>query len=205
MSGHVSGPSAHLCGALFVSGAGASALCRHQGPAIFSAHSLCRVPALFLCQGPALSLSGPRARCQDLCRGPPILRNTLCPGTSDPRATCATHPAPRAHPRATHRAPQGRLPSACTVGPQLPSACHLGPRSRATHPAAPIRVPPIHPGAFPFSRREPQTCIHPDWGVGARWTTAPRMSESIASAEKQIPSVRLTTHHTALESSLMRQ
>ena len=65
-------------------------------------------------------------------------------------------------PGAVCRAPALCWRSLCR-GPLLRSTCHLVPDPRATHPVrgppAQIRVPPIQPGAFPFSRREPQTLL----------------------------------------------
>ena len=124
--------------------------------------------------GPALSVSGPGSLSLSPaapCVGPPPLSRSLCrPRTlwlsvSGPRRAGhvyphVTHPvcgpptqicvspiwsAGSSDPRAAHsvRDPNSdRAPS----DPHLRSACHLsGP------------VPPIQPGAFPFSKSEPQT------------------------------------------------
>ena len=67
-------------------------------------------------------------------------------------------------PAKTARAPS--RPACHPSGPvsqQLRSVCHI--RCVVCGPPAQIRVPPIQPGAFPFSRREPQTVNLTVWGT----------------------------------------
>ena len=73
---------AHLCRALFVSGPGAGARCRGQrrGSAVFSAHSLCWVPALFLCRGPAVSVKPRSSLSGSVSRPANPPQHSLCPG-----------------------------------------------------------------------------------------------------------------------------
>ena len=83
-----------------------------------------------------------------ICVGP------LCPSAPPTSHPCATYPVPRvpsSDPRATQPAagPQLRSASIRSAGPQLRSACQREP---------PAQIP-IQPGAFPFSRREPQTLL----------------------------------------------
>ena len=157
------GPSA----ALSVSGPGALCVAARRslcpGPALSVA--LCRAPHS-LCRGPALSVSGPGALSLSMLSVSRSVSGSVSgPGT--PAALCV---GPRrlslsvSGPNTCSRFVLGPTP-ACSSdprvrGPQLKSACHpSGPQSVRGGPPAQIRVPPIRPGAFPFSRREPQTLL----------------------------------------------
>ena len=145
----------------------------HRAP-----RSLRRVPALSirpgaLCVGPGalctLSasrsrsfVSDPGARCAGARRSSP---GALCVG---PRHSFAVCVGSRVHPHVTHpvRAPNcgRRTPQDPGLPQPMPPirVPHLG-SARATirscGPQAQIRVPAIQPGAFLFSRREPQTLL----------------------------------------------
>ena len=133
--------------------------------------SLCRGPALFLsgfgglyvgarrslCRGLALCV-GPRRSCA-FCDGGPAL--------SAPGALCALCVGARAtHPVPPSIRPPIRVPPSSDarsgLDPLSPARCEPPAPIRqlgwAGLPAGPaIRMPPIQPGAFPFSRKEPQT------------------------------------------------
>ena len=175
--------------ALFLSGPGVSVL---SGPGARPGRGvLCRR------RSRSRHPSSPRAACHPaLTRVPPIksaLRshpNTVRPSSSDrvtqlrsARATVHSHVA-----RSTLRARSSQPPPPDPR--QLPSACHpalirvppIRPRRPSAQAPAPIhappiqhrgppaqiRVPPIQPGAFPFSRREAQTLLFGDFLLSYR-------------------------------------
>ena len=167
----VSGPSA-LCEGLRRSAAlSVRALCVGARRSVWglapSQRSLCRPGALLLsvsgpdalpplsasgpalCRAPAYSMSDPGALCvghRILCVGPWPFPGHLCAQAPsfDPRAT---YPVLQ-DARATYPGP---APSSDPSGARAPSS--------DPQPPAQIRVPPIHPGAFLFSRKEPQTLL----------------------------------------------
>ena len=152
-------------------------------------HSLCRVPALSrsLCRaralcvepdavsGPALSTLCPSALCVGAglcraqcspCQGPALsVSGPLCAGAGrsvrispDALPKRAAHPV-RAPAHSAHPAPSSTLTHPSSL--RAPSSHQL--RKPPLHPVLHIpssdRVPPIQPGAFPFSRREPQILL----------------------------------------------
>ena len=153
----------------------APTLCR--GPAsvsgrgaLFGAQrSLCRVPALCVwgrpgsplptlsVSGPTFFLPGSGALCVEVYVGARRSSPKRPWRWSDPRIRLCgpLRSACQCVALIRFRWPQPR--SACHpssfAGPQLRSACHPSGRGRP----AQIRVPPIQPGAFPLSMREPQT------------------------------------------------
>ena len=168
-----------------VSGPQRCALCGTVGPhrslavCVGARRSLCRGPVSLcqgsgpLCRAPALSVSEPGTLCVGaassdrylsglgpdgwhyLDRSSAEVIHVMChpSGPRAPPQIRQPHPAPGSHP---HPDPRG------THSVPLTRATHPGPR-----PPASIRVPPIQsagpqlpqPGAFPFSRREPQTLL----------------------------------------------
>ena len=130
--------------ALSVSGPPLSpSLCRRslcRGPAVLCRRFLCRAPPLsasalsrrsqYLFRGPALSVWLCRAAWRHSCVGPALSRATS-PPTSGP----TSHPCDPSGPRAPSSDP------------------------RATHPVLRAPVPPIQPGAFPFSGEKPKPSV----------------------------------------------
>ena len=172
--------------ALFASGPGAPVWCR--GPALLAsgpAAPCAGARRSFCHRAPALCLSAPGALRRYLCVGtrrsvsacvsgpgaPRVvsesvslflsgfgglhIRRWFRMGDADPPATgqLPPHPALRAPSSGTAPDPRTTQPA-----PRPIAEIRVAP-IRRRGPPAPIRVPPIQPGAFPFSRREPQTLL----------------------------------------------
>ena len=189
VSGSVSGPAA-----LSLSVSDPGALC------VSASLALC----VEICQSP-VALSR-RFLCRALCVG---LRRSLCPALSvgsgpdsrtGPRQKALGPNSESARPRHIERQPQHRERSGPTQNPSSPpiqSARSSGPvgpirvpasSNPVSGPPAQIRVPPIQPGAFPLSRREPQTCFFTKLGRLSRAPTlcvGPRPSQNTSSSQKR--------------------